>query len=972
MPWLAIGLLLVVLAAGVYFRFAGLDWDEEQHLHPDERFLTMVTSTIQEPQSLGEYFNSQSSPLNPYNNNYGLYVYGDLPIFLTRYLGGALNGLCQYLPLPDGVTWPSDQARPCFNDQGQTFQYTDYSHIYLVGRFLSALLDVLVLILMFLIGRRLYDTRVGILAAALGAATVLQIQQAHFYTADTIAMFFVVVCMFFILRFVDTFSWFDAIASGISGGLAVASRINVAPILGIIALAAFAHVLARWRDPARRATIEGALARIVVAAIFALITFRIFMPYAFDGLWRFDERWTSNMDYARRLNSGEDPGGPPGVQWTNRPAIVFPWINIVFWGMGVPLGLTAWFSWAWAAWQTFIAPYKRNRHGKVADWLQGVAQSRHLLIWVWVGAYFVWMGTSWVKSIRYQLPIYPFMTLLAAAGLMALVDWAARRASRRALWRALSIAVLAVVVVGTYGWAWAFTNIYRTTTTRVAASRWIYENIPTAVTLNLTANGATQTVQLPFPNKTILQGDNQPVAAPFEVQQAGTLESITLNRLIDLQADPDPETLRVTIATSPDGAQPVSSADLTARLEDGGLRGKAYNLPIAPAVLTPGQTYYAILTAVSGAPVQAESSTLANEHWDDPIPLRVEGRDGFSQYHGIDLKNYDQDSPEKLEAMLSWLDSTDYIMLTSNRLYASIPRMPHLYPMTSEFYRQLLTGQLGFKLKAVFESYPALGPLAFPDQETTQALGIWPDPTRCPQAGVATCQNLINVPLPPAEEAFSVYDHPRVLILEKTPDFNVEQARGILSRIDLNSVLRDATPQSETQASNNLMLPDDVWQAQQATGTWSDLFDRNGLFNQAPLIGGMAWYAAIFLIGLFAFPIVFAAAPGLRDRGYGVARMAGLLVAVFVVWFLASLPDRALYAHDDLVERVGARRGGWPRGVAAACVAARFHHRESPHALDRRSAVRGGLPVFPLRALRQSRSMASGHGRRKTDGLRLP
>ena len=283
-PWLGIGLLIIVLMAGVYFRFTGLDWDEEQHLHPDERFLTMVTSTIREPQSLGEYFNSKTSPLNPYNNDFGLYVYGDLPIFLTRYFGGLLDGLCQYAPVPEGMTWPDDQARPCFGEKGQTFQYTDYSHIYLVGRLLSALLDVVVLILMFLMGRRLYSTRVGILAAALGAATVLQIQQAHFYTADTIAMFFVVVCMFFILRFQDTFSWFDAIASGISGGLAVASRINVAPILGIIALAAFAHVFSRWRDPARRATIEGAVARIVVAAIVALITFRLFMPYAFDGV----------------------------------------------------------------------------------------------------------------------------------------------------------------------------------------------------------------------------------------------------------------------------------------------------------------------------------------------------------------------------------------------------------------------------------------------------------------------------------------------------------------------------------------------------------------------------------------------------------------------------------------------------------------------------------------------------------------
>jgi YYY domain-containing protein len=887
--WPIVVLLLAALAVGVYFRFVGLNWDEEQHLHPDERFLTMVTDRIQPPENIAQYFNSQTSPLNPYNNDFGLYVYGDLPIFITRYVAGLLDSICAQLPPPEGISWPEGQTLPCFNDKLQPFQYHDYSHVYLVGRTLSALLDVLALLFLFFIGKRLYNARVGVLAVALGAGAVLQIQQAHFYTADAIAMFFVVACMFFIVRLQDTFSWGDTIAAGFSAGLAIASRINVAPIVGILALAVFVPVLSRWRDPQRKATVEGALGRLVVAGLLALLAFRIFMPYAFDGLLSFDPRWQSNMDYARRLNSGEDPGGPPGVQWTNRPALIFPWINIVFYGLGVPLGLAAWLSWVWAAWQIFLAPYLRNRHGKIVDWIIGVTQSRHLLIWIWVTGYFFWMGSSWVKSIRYQLPIYPFLTLLAAAGLIALYDWARRRVSHAQMWRAVSIAVVAVVLLGTYAWAFAFTEIYRQPTTRVAASRWIYENIPTAVTLTVQEQaGSLKALQLPFVNSLLLPVNGSPQGVPFQVDRASTLDSVTIHRLIDPEADGDAETLRVTVAANPDGTEVVAQADVTVPAEALGPRGGPVTITLDPIALQPDRTYYAILTAVNGAPIAAESSTLANEHWDDPIPLRIDGRDGFSNYRGIQLSNYDPDSPEKLAQMIEWLSSTDYIMLTSNRLYASIPRMPHQYPMTSEFYRLLFTGELGFKLQAVFESYPRLGPFAFPDQETTQALGIWPDPTRCPPAGVPTCEPLINVPLPPAEEAFSVYDHPRVLIFEKTPDFDVQQVLMKLGRIDLANVQRDATPMSETQAPTGLMLPDEVWQAQQETGTWSDLFDRNGLLNQAPLVGGIVWYLAIFLIGLLAFPIVFAAAPGLRDRGYGISRLAGLLVAVFAIWFLAS------------------------------------------------------------------------------------
>src|SRR3990172_645618 len=73
-----------ILLVAFYFRFAGLNWDANQHLHPDERFLTMVTSAISIPDSLGEYFDSRASPLNPYNKDFGLFVYGDFPVTFTR------------------------------------------------------------------------------------------------------------------------------------------------------------------------------------------------------------------------------------------------------------------------------------------------------------------------------------------------------------------------------------------------------------------------------------------------------------------------------------------------------------------------------------------------------------------------------------------------------------------------------------------------------------------------------------------------------------------------------------------------------------------------------------------------------------------------------------------------------------------------------------------------------------------------
>ena len=39
-------MLAIILIAGAYFRFTGVNWDQDQHQQPDERFMTMVAGQI--------------------------------------------------------------------------------------------------------------------------------------------------------------------------------------------------------------------------------------------------------------------------------------------------------------------------------------------------------------------------------------------------------------------------------------------------------------------------------------------------------------------------------------------------------------------------------------------------------------------------------------------------------------------------------------------------------------------------------------------------------------------------------------------------------------------------------------------------------------------------------------------------------------------------------------------------------------
>src|SRR3989304_871877 len=50
----------------------------------------------------------------------------------------------------------------------------------------------------------------------------------------------------------------------------------------------------------------------------------------------------------------------------------------------------------------------------------------------------------------------------------------------------------------------------------------------------------------------------------------------------------------------------------------------------------------------------------------------------------------------------------------------------------------------------------------------------------------------------------------------------------------------------------------------------------------------LSWYFLITLLGWLTFPLVYRLFPALTDRGYTLARTAGLLIWGYVFWLLTS------------------------------------------------------------------------------------
>jgi hypothetical protein len=650
--WLVLALIL--FAAG-YLRFVGLNWDEGQWIHPDEGHMRMITSAVEMPEGLALYFDTARSPLNARNRGY-VYSYGTLPLFLTRFTAEWLDEhVCT--PSPTGLgrmVSPLLLGESGASCQPGTFTGARSAE---VGRFWSGLADLGTVALMFLIGRRLYGYVVGLLAAGLGAFTAFSIQQAHFFTVDSLATFFIALTAYFSVRAgqavavgdgpshsKDLESWASFGLAGLATGLAAACKVSAALAAGLVALGGLWWALQTVRHRSARSTLILLAGQMMLAGVLAFVAFRVAQPYAFEGPGflglRPSPEWLERLDQIQAEQSGEIDW-PSGRQWANRWPILFPWVNIVLWGMGLPLGLAAWAGWAHVG----------------VELLRG--KSEHLVLWTWTTLVFLYQGTAWVKAMRYFLPLYPFLILFAAYALARLVRGPVR-------WRHWAgIGLTAVVVASAALWALAVFSIYQRPHTRVAASRWIFENVPTGV-------------------------------------------------------------------------------------------------------------------------------TVANEHWDWGLPLRLDGKDPFGgMYSGFEMEHYNEDTPEKRAQLFDWLDRADYIFLASNRLYGSIARLPERYPLTTAYYRALLSGELGFELLADFTSRPSIGPFQFPDQEIPYPLV---------EAAYVHQREPIKVCLPSAEEAFSVYDHPRVLIFRKTDAYSRGRAETLLGGVDLSQAQAHLTPQEATPA----------------------------------------------------------------------------------------------------------------------------------------------------------------------------
>lgn len=438
-------LLILILLLALFLRTIGLNWDQGHHLHPDERMITMVATEIKFPESqtISDIL-SPDSPLNP-----KFFAYGSLPIYLLKFSGYILS----------------------FFDSG----FSSYSKINLIGRFLSALFDSLTVFIIYLITKQLFlSKKKALLASLIYSLSVFPIQLSHFYAVDTLLTFFICLTLYRLIILYNNFSAKNSIVVGISFGLSLATKISAIVLLVPIFLCLTANTIIYFFKKINQQKFsyfkkitmfllslinpnswfknknfkfKKTFFYLFLIIFFTILTFVICQPFTlidFSTFWK-----QINEQSAMTKNAFVFP-------YTLQYVGTFPYLyylkNIFAWGLGPSFGLLSLVG-SVIIFDNFIK--RININGKKT--LEAIS----IIIFSFFITYFLVIGHFAVKFMRYCLPLYPIFAIFSAIGLNYFK-------------KNTKLFLFFINLI----WVISFLSIYTKPNTRVSATDWITNNIP--------------------------------------------------------------------------------------------------------------------------------------------------------------------------------------------------------------------------------------------------------------------------------------------------------------------------------------------------------------------------------------------------------------------------------------------------------------------------------------------------------------
>ena len=312
--------------------------------------------------------------------------------------------------------------------------------LFLIGRYTTATLGTLSIGLVYLIGRKLYNGRVGLLAALLLTVNSIHVWTSHLVNTDVPLLFFFLLSFYFICRFYETGMLSDYIYAAMFGAIAI----NVKTMgIGIGIVFVLGHIIRCINE--KRRYINYVFCREMMWSFVAFIAaFALSNPPIIIGIKQF-------IVYHLQVYTNVYDEVPYAIDDNG----YYTYLLILYNEMGVPLFLSIIAGLGYAL-------YKRENWDII------------LLIFI-IGMYCLLSGTTFLIQDRYLMVIFPALYLLTGRMVDSFLTRYASLAKRKAP------ALLIISIILCIHPAVTSLKYVRTLTeknTSIISKRWIEENIP--------------------------------------------------------------------------------------------------------------------------------------------------------------------------------------------------------------------------------------------------------------------------------------------------------------------------------------------------------------------------------------------------------------------------------------------------------------------------------------------------------------
>ncbi len=308
---------------------------------------------------------------------------------------------------------------------------TDWNKINQISRAYSAAFSLLSVFLVSLLARRLFKAKTALLLTFLAATTVGLIQYAHYGVTESLLVFEILCLSLLSWRYYRYKKFRDLWLMAFVCGIGLGTKTSAITFLLFPALSVFLRFGFQWK------TLLSGLPVLLISGL----TFFFVSPNTI----LFWPKFLESMHYEGGVVDGSIPV-PYTMQFIDTTPYLFQLKNLLWQSSPLFLGFA------------FFGLLLFCRHPK-----------KWLALWpllFYSFAYFGYVGSWYTKFIRYMLPIFPAVILLLGLSL----EWFLKRSWGKWL--------VTLLLLSQLFWALAYSQIFLNRSSRLVATDWIYQNIP--------------------------------------------------------------------------------------------------------------------------------------------------------------------------------------------------------------------------------------------------------------------------------------------------------------------------------------------------------------------------------------------------------------------------------------------------------------------------------------------------------------